>query len=90
VTRLRTMPRSFLELGLAGEHRSKPPRDGLLEMMQVRIRTGNGREDRPPIELGELHQGHGTTWNSRPTNRPWVRVPSPSARTTSPGEPGTA
>jgi len=39
--------------------------------------------------FGELHQGHGTAWNSRPTNHPTVRVPSTSTRTTSPGEPGT-
>ncbi len=53
------------------------------------IRTGNRHKDRPPIKLGELHQGHGTAWNSRPTNRPMVRVPSASTRLTSPGEPAT-
>ena len=53
------------------------------------IRTGNRHKNRPAIKLGELHQGHETAWNSRPTNRPCVRVPSASTRTTSPGEPGS-
>ena len=54
------------------------------------VRTGNRHDDRPPIELGKFHQGHGTARNSRPTNRPTVRVPSTSTRTSNPGDPGTA
>src|SRR5271166_4489776 len=71
-----------------GVHESQPGR-GQVRAEECRlpgsIRTGNRHKDWPPIKLGELHQGHGAAWNSRPTNRPTVRVPSTSTRTTSPG-----
>ncbi len=53
------------------------------------IRAGNRHKNRPPVKLGELHHGHASAWNSRPKDRPSVRVPSRSRRTSIPGEPGT-
>ena len=68
-----------------------PPRpNGRGRMWSCRLHSGRRSlpGSRSPIKLGEVDQGHGAAWNSRPTKRPTVRVPSTSMRTNRLCEPG--